>query len=318
LGHDKALDIIGAVIIGAIARKRIRKYISSIPHVVLIQIINIVTTVSQSPSLSGESFYVVISVIRDDGILYTRCTTTSVPSLDLLSHRKIAVCVNGDQGHIIINIMSRHPLRSDQLEGQAVLYRSNPIGLLFETSSYAINLSTFSCKYSTGEDFPIEIKLASHEVFRLNESIGTVCTSTNKKSADEYGTLRLTIMKPSPFVSNCGWFVSQHRNAIGDINYSKIWVVLHDGILRLYSNTFDEEEGLKGEIKQLDIISVTLLVEIKCDVFKEFDFIEYLGGFNLLLKSDLMLTWAWTQETFCNRGMWLRIFAPNIGGHTAS
>lgn len=311
--RGKALDIIGAIIIGAIVRKRIRKYTSGIPHIVSIQIKNIITTVSKSLISPGESLYFVISVIGDDGVLYSRCTTVTVSSLDSFSNTKITVCVNGDQGCIIFSIISRHPLRSDQLEGQAVLYRSTQNGLLLrETSPYAVNLSKLSSKNSLGEEFPVEIKLAPYEIFPLNDSIGNILLSKiNEKSADDYGTLRLTVMKPSLFVSNCGWFISLQKDVMGDISFSKVWVVLQDGIFRLYSNTFDEEEGLKGEIKQLDIIAINLLVEIKVTGFKEYEFIESLGGFELFLKYDLMLTWAWTQETFCNRGMWLRIFSPN-------
>jgi len=308
--YEDASQIIGALISGAVARRRLRTYLFSIPRILIFEFGCLKSSNSKkllSADALRDSLYIMISVFGFDGILYSRYRTKSVSSLASNWRGHKLVCINGGGNFIVLNVISSNPLRSDTLVGQAILDLSSKNESTYKTS-HSVDLSKIIRNYLPGEAIPLELKLSYNTVFPLEDCKGNIISS-NKETRSSTTILHLKVVEPSQFTSMCGWFILIHIDIHQVKSFHKVWVVLYNSTFRIYSNTLDVEGELIRKFNQSDIMS---LKQVNINVSdSKFDFLSHLGGFHLHLAADLEL-WAWTPETYENRGMWIRNFVPNV------
>ena len=118
---------------------------------------------------------------------------------------------------------------------------------------------------------------------------------------------------PSQFSSSCGFFYEITTTLFGIIDIQKIWVVLHNHIIKIYSNKFScDSSGMKREIDR-KFISKVRDKKLRTSNPK----INNFGGIEIILSSEFsneILTLAWSEDTAKLKGMWKRCLAPVVPG----
>ena len=195
---------------------------------------------------------------------------------------------SGENGYVVLNVMSRAALTGDSFVGQAVVDLSQ----LMEDFE----------QQTPGEEFTLELPLSGKLFFNLYNIIGEECESQPVEREDK-GSVKIRLSMPSPFSNMCGWFYEVSTSIFGVIDRQKIWVVLHRNnankwFVLSYDSKFSGDAGLKRTID----VDMIIAVEQKMPASGMED-----GALEMVVgSSNEIVTWAFGEESREFRGMWVR------------
>lgn len=185
--------------------------------------------------------------------------------------------------HVTLNLFSKSLFATDTFLGQAVIDMSE-------------HLSLFTRPLSQ-EDGNLGMLMLT---LPFSAPVFPVYTSEGAKVKVAHvgqGHIRLQLRIPSINENACGWFWNITSSYFGAISGDKVWVVLCDGYLFCYDNTF--EATLIRKIDCRRILTVENVVYDKLEIPLE--------GLKIQLNEKEQLLWGWATDSTRVKEIWTRV-----------
>ena len=164
--------------------------------------------------------------------------------------------MQGSNGHIVLNVVSPSLFSVDKFLGQAVLDMKDRQQKMDGVSPY-FDVSALSQNLMFGDRFVVNVPISDAMYFPMHET-GHLCGIHDQGKHRDNGILTMTLSLPPIFTSLCGTFYERYKSLFGVIERKKVWVVMHDSRIQVYS---DRLAGGKEAINTIDLNDITYLTD---------------------------------------------------------
>jgi hypothetical protein len=284
MSRPDAATKIGSIFRGALERKRYRKFLANVPHIVKITILDAfgLSGAGGFVVTSAPDAYVVVNTIlggRDKPTCFSASKSKIVTGYSPVWNEDLRLTSSGIE-HVTFNIFSKSVFGTDIFLGQAFIDLSE-YSSLFTGHREGSGLAALTLNLPiSAPKFPVY----SSEGARL------------KAGQVGQGNIRFQLSIAPVHENTCSWFWNIKSSYFGAVSGDKIWVVLYGGILHCYDNTF--EATLLRKIDCRRVISVEEVVYDKLEI--------KLDGLKIRLTQGENLLWGWSTDTAKVRRIWVR------------
>ena len=293
---------------------------AELPHIVIININEVVGLKRDLDGL-GENLGVYVTMVGMDsnGLCFSR-KQSSVGYVHKHTIRwpekeQYLICMKGNNGHVVLNVLTSTLFSSEKLLGQVVLDMKDRQHNVDGLSPY-FDVSEVAKRFTYGDKFIVHPPVVGEAHFPLYDKTGCAYESMNHSKFTDNGSLRLVLSLPSVFSSLCGTFYEKYNSLFGTIEIKKLWVVVHNNCVHVYNNRFENGDETINFFEVLDISHIddyssrkngnvdagyTNLAEGGiCFKVKRTD--------SLGINYEEEFVWLWSDDTSNLKGLWKRIF----------
>jgi hypothetical protein len=265
----------------AIERKRFKKLIASVPHIIKVSLLD-AFGLKSGLFLTDPDVYIIANVVVGglDKPLCLSASKSKIISGCSPAWNEVLRLTSSANDHVTLNLFSKGLLTVDTFLGQAVIDMSEHVSLFTRTSSQEdgnLRMLMLNLPFSAPV-FPVY----NSEGARINVALVG------------QGHIRLQLRVPSIHENVCGWFWNITSSYFGATSGDKVWVVLCDGFLFCYDNTFE----------------ITLLRKIDCRCIRTVENVVYdkleipLEGLKIKLTEEESLLWGWATDNTRVKEIW--------------
>merc|ERR1711871_1508733 len=290
---NKAATKIQAAIRGHLSRIRSSHMLDGIPSMMIVKIDG-ASGITLENGYKPDTFVVVSTVGHTkkgtESCFSARKTDTIAGTQDPKYNSVLEMAASGHP-KIVFNVMSKHGFGADTFLGQAVIDMASDKTLTDHLEHHFI--------------LPITRKVTS----RVFDSKGNEVKNL-KDCETACGTLSVSINFPPVQNNLCGWFfdIKTSSGYFGtNVNGEKIWVVLKNDVLNIYSTPFDI--SVVGQLKLHDI------ADLKEKVFDNMEGGLIMHGMNFVMKPGVTPSdefWAWADDGGELKGLWTAVFSKHL------
>ena len=306
---------------------RLRKELAKFPHIVTITINKACDLQQDDLSRLGGSIGVYITIVGIDS--NGKCCSRKQTSVGY-SHKNTIrwpeneqhlICMDGTNGHIVLNVFTHSLFTSERFLGQVVLDMKDRQQLVDGLSPY-FDVSEVAKRFLYGDNFIVRPSILRTANFPSYDKIGCEYeTIVSKDMLTDNSSLKLTLSLPSIFSSLCGTFYEKCNSLFGIVEIKKVWVIVHKNLLLVFNNRFENRDEMINSVSLFDISHLDDYHEKESVAVdpKRVDGISKDGmsrdGIcfgvkrtdNMGLVYQKEFIWLWTEDTCSLKGLWKRI-----------
>lgn len=214
------------------------------PYLIVIDILRLDGLLVESNDLllsfgGKPDLFVTASVISNTGECFSR-SHSSIFSQDFREwNEQIITCAEGSTSTLVINVFSRTLVSGDRFIGQAEIPLEH-YASLDDKKSIAVNAGI--------HDLP------THPVFNARGEVESIVSDSQAG-----GVIRLKLTIPTRDNALCDWFFMLFTNFFGISDSIRVWVVLFDDKINIFSDKFGGNSTLIRTILKSTIVKVDVV-----------------------------------------------------------